>query len=142
MHQAPATSASVPNRVGQDHKYTVYLRYFWQGYHQMNCHTRFTYIIHIYIRYTNIHTYIRYTYTRYTNIHIYIYTVYTVHIRHTNNTLWPALLPKHVSPEEEAPVTASLLVGGGCSLSLVGPLMRRLMRSRLPSSLEALPLPA
>jgi len=32
-------------RVGQNHIYTVYVRYFWQGYHQIYGHIRCIYTV-------------------------------------------------------------------------------------------------
>jgi len=33
------------HRVGQDHIYTVYIRYFWQGFHQRYGHIRRIYTV-------------------------------------------------------------------------------------------------
>ena len=65
--------------VGQNHIYTVYIRYFWQGNHQLYGHTRCIYSVLANPTHTNtqihlhIHMHIR--------IHTYIGLARTVYIR-------------------------------------------------------------
>jgi hypothetical protein len=40
-----SAAAAHLNRVGQNHTYTVYVRYFWQGNHQIYGHIRCTYTV-------------------------------------------------------------------------------------------------
>ena len=44
------------SRVGQNHIYTVYIRYFWQGNHQLYGHTRCIYSVLANPTHTNTHS--------------------------------------------------------------------------------------
>ena len=101
-----AVMALLVSRVGQNHKYTVHVRYFWQGNHQIYGHIQCIYTVlatptHIHTHmhtHTHTHSHIHTNAHTHTNTHTrtYAQTHVRMHIhKHTRTQHAPSPLHLH-----------------------------------------------